>query len=174
MLCCRPSAIVLRCVRSLLVCGVYWRCSVTHMHQCMVPITTGFQRVELVQLFCWPLSQRVQYRLSRQVMCITHGQGGFVHHAVCLVCRIDPIAYIQIALAVNEFNAPRWLNLPVDDSNASAVILSARGVPQKGTLLCLLICNSWHASTSLAGPHLPLVLASQQQERQPVLHLADL
>lgn len=61
-----------------------------------------------------------------------------------LVCRIDPIAYIQIALAVNEFNAPRWLNLPVGNTNAGAVLLEARGVPQKSGslarylyLLCL-------------------------------------
>ena len=56
-----------------------------------------------------------------------------------MVCRIDPIAYIQIALAVNEFNAPRWLNLPVGNSNAGSVLLSARGVPQKGMLVCFVL-----------------------------------
>ena len=45
-------------------------------------------------------------------------------------CRIDPIAYVQVALALNEFLAPRWINLAVGDSTVSNYVLSSRGLPQ--------------------------------------------
>ena len=57
-----------------------------------------------------------------------------------LVCRIDPIAYIQIALAVNEFNAPRWLNLPVGNS-LSAPECKRRSPEGYACVLCaVLLC----------------------------------
>lgn len=64
----------------------------------------------------------------------------FTSSGAYITCRIDPIAYIQVALAVNEFNAPRWLSLPVGTSNAGSTLLNARGVPQKSKVLALLHC----------------------------------
>lgn len=41
----------------------------------------------------------------------------------------NPISYIQQAIAINEFNAPRWKNVPAPGyANAGEAILRQRGV----------------------------------------------
>lgn len=41
----------------------------------------------------------------------------------------NPISYIQQAIAINEFNAPRWKNIPAPGyANAGEAILRQRGV----------------------------------------------
>eukprot|EP00891_Asterochloris_glomerata_P005114 jgi/Astpho2/5114/Aster-06326 len=42
----------------------------------------------------------------------------------------NPIMYIQRAIAINEFAAPRWKNLYIGGESVSASILGGRGVPQ--------------------------------------------
>jgi len=58
--------------------------------------------------------------------------GSCLMFMVMVRCRIDPIAYVQTALALNEFLAPRWKNLIIDGSSASSQILEGRALPQKG------------------------------------------
>lgn len=114
--------------------------------------------------------------------CIRAAKDSYLHQVTCVARRIDPIAYIQTALAINEFNAPRWLNLPVGTSNAGTTLLSARGIPQKGklpasttaTLCCLtLSCNVAQANLSepatMTTSYMPLLLVYRSSS---VLHLA--
>ena len=51
---------------------------------------------------------------------------------LCTLCRADwanPVSYIQQAIAINEFKAPRWQNVPAPGyANAGEAILIQRGV----------------------------------------------
>ena len=76
-----------------------------------------------------------------------------------LHCRIDPIAYVQTALALNEFLAPRWKNLIVGGSSASSQILEARSLPQKGQPTTFLHLPPALSSAAMCGACL-LFLAS--------------
>ena len=51
-------------------------------------------------------------------------------HALALrACRINPIWYVQQALAINEFRAPRWqVNLAANGMTVGDAVLTQRGL----------------------------------------------